>query len=392
MSLSLLVGLKNNLNYTQHFYAETRLLYPDIEIVFVSYHSTDGTHEWLDSLQDDHVKSYYENEERTLSDAYNKCIELATSEYVLFAHNDMVLTPGFIENLDPLKSENRVVFYTTIEPPIFADDERTWKIVRDFGADVATFQREELFQFSAEEQQKNARENRHTVPNTKVSFFLCAARNILLEVGGLDSLFNPMFCEDDDLILRLTLKGLEMVVSLNAICYHFVSKTSRFSEEYSQRTKQIERQSNRNFIRKWGFRANSPIRKKYNIGFVVAKGNLAVLRELEPWCSTIYIDIDAEPYLTEEQPRTTFNLRKKIKSLLAKKENGILVSLNATKFNAEQVAKIEFIHEAIYARISKPRSLLSRLLPIGSLTFRWNGYRIQIVDPTSYENDLIRKF
>jgi GT2 family glycosyltransferase len=392
MSFSLLVGLKNNLIYTQHFYAETRLLYPEIEIVFVSYHSTDGTHEWLDSLQDEHVKYYYEHAERTLSDTYNKCTELATSEYVIFAHNDMVLTPGFIENLASLQSAHRVISYTTVEPPIFADDERPGKIVRDFGADIATFQLKALFQFSQKEQQKNSQENRTLADSNKVSFFLCAARKVLLEIGGLDSLFNPMFCEDDDLILRLNLKGLEMVVSLNAICYHFVSKTSRFSEEYSHRTQQIEAQSNRNFIRKWGFRNSSSLKKKYNIGLVVVNGNVAILRELEPWCSTIYIDADSETYLAEEQPRTSFDLRKKIKPFAEKKVNGIVVSVDAKKVDTEKLAKIEYLHEAIHARIVKPKSLLSRLFTFGPSTFKWNGYRIRIIDPTSYENQLINKF
>jgi len=207
----------------------------------------------------------------------------------------------------------------------------------------------------------------------------------------LDSLFNPMFCEDDDLILRLNLKGLEMVVSLNAICYHFVSKTSRFSEEYSHRTKQIEAQSNRNFIRKWGFRNNSSLKKKYDIGLVVRNGNVAILRELEPWCSTIYIDTNPETYLAEEQPRTSFDLRRKIKPLAEKKGNGIVVSVDAKKLDAGKLAQIESLHEVIHARIIKPKSLFSRLLTIGAPTFKWNGYRIRIIDPISYETQLINK-
>ena len=51
-NISLLVGLKNNLDYNKHFYLTTRELYPDVEICFVSYGSTDGTHEWLNSLND----------------------------------------------------------------------------------------------------------------------------------------------------------------------------------------------------------------------------------------------------------------------------------------------------------------------------------------------------
>ena len=49
-NISLLVGLKNNLDYNKHFYDTTRELYPNVELCFVSYGSTDGTHEWLETL------------------------------------------------------------------------------------------------------------------------------------------------------------------------------------------------------------------------------------------------------------------------------------------------------------------------------------------------------
>ena len=61
MNISLLVGLKNNLDYSKHFYTTSRSLYPNVEICFVSYGSTDGSHEWLESLQDINVKWYYSN-------------------------------------------------------------------------------------------------------------------------------------------------------------------------------------------------------------------------------------------------------------------------------------------------------------------------------------------
>ena len=96
-----------------------------------------------------------------------------------------------------------------------------------------------------------------------------------------------MFCEDDDLIHRLDLLDLKLITSLDAICYHFVSKTSRFSEEYQTRTQQIEANSNRNFIRKWGER-NTLV--KYDIGLVVDNCGLPLLNALEPYCSNIYLD------------------------------------------------------------------------------------------------------
>ncbi|QKZ14831.1 glycosyltransferase family 2 protein [Spirosoma sp. KUDC1026] len=388
MTFSLLVGLKNNLVYTQYFYTQTRLLYPNIELVFVSFNSTDGTHQWLDSLQDKRVRYYYEERDRTLSDTYNKCIELATSDYVVFAHNDMVLAPGFIEQLTALQTDEQVLFYTTVEPPIFADDPRPGKIVRDFGADVAMFQRDAFFQFAQAEQQRNEQASQTAVTTSKGIFFLSASRNLLLDIGGLDPLFNPMFCEDDDLLLRFGLKGVEMVVGLNVLCYHFVSKTSRFSEEYVNRTRQIELQSNRNFVRKWGFRNSDHSKHKYDIGLILTNGTVAALWELEPWVSTIYTDLDPAAYILEEQPTTAVDLTKKIKPLTAERNSGVLVSIDAGKAPLDQIT---FLSEIIYNRINKPKSALKkfwyRLFP----AFTWRGYRIRIIDPTTHETRLIHK-
>jgi hypothetical protein len=75
-NISLLIGLKNNLDYNKHFYETTRALYPDVEICFVSYGSTDETHEWLDTLQDNNLKYFYSDEQKTFSDTFNKAAEL----------------------------------------------------------------------------------------------------------------------------------------------------------------------------------------------------------------------------------------------------------------------------------------------------------------------------
>lgn len=391
MTFSLLVGLKNNLVYTQYFYTQTRLLYPTIELVFVSFNSIDGTHQWLDSLQDEYVVYHYEDRECTLSDTYNKCIELATSDYVVFAHNDMVLAPGFIEQLTALQTNQRVIFYTTVEPPIFADDPRPGKIVRDFGADVDTFQRDNFFQFAAAEQQQNEQTGQTAIATSKGIFFLSASRKLLLDMGGLDPLFNPMFCEDDDLLLRLGLKKVGMVIGLNVLCYHFVSKTSRFSDEYAHRTRQIEQQSNRNFIRKWGFRNSAAIRQKYDIGLILINGTLAALHELEPWSSTIYTDLDPTSYIQAEQPLTAIDLSEKIRPLTAKRTNGILISLDARQADTGRREQVAFLPEIIHHRINKPRSSLKRLWYRLFPAFTWRGYRIRIIDPTTYETQLIDK-
>ena len=55
---------------------------------------------------------------------------------------------------------------------------------------------------------------------------------------------------------------------------------------------------------------------KYDIGFVAYNCDKNLLRELEPWCSKIYLDSGSDyigEYTKEEQPDTRFNLDERVK-------------------------------------------------------------------------------
>lgn len=326
-NISLLVALKNNLEYNKHFYQTTRKIYPEVEICFSSYGSTDGTHEWLQEIQlkDPNVQCWWSDINGNFSDNFNKAASLATKEYVVFLHNDIVLAPGFIENLEKHINPNTIVSYTTIEPPIFAGHERPGKIIKDLGIDLETFNSEELYKFAIE---KQIEYKDKTEPG--IVFFMCMPKDKYLEIGGLDNLYNPMFCEDDDLILRWKLLGLNCITSLDAICYHFVSKTSRFSEEYQQRTQQIEMQSNRNFIRKWG---SKDFKAKYDIGYIIHNCPPQNLSTFELLASIIYVDCPFQDYINVEQLNTKFDLTKRIKGINEPKVNQILVEFDCSKLN-----------------------------------------------------------
>ena len=373
MNISLLVGLKNNLDYNRHFYTTTRNLYPDVEICFVSYGSTDGTHEWLHTLNDHNVHYHCSTEQKTFSDTFNKAAELATKEYVAYLHNDIALAPGFLENLHKHVAPNRIVSYTTIEPPIFAGHERPGKIIKDLGADLNTFDLEALYNFTKEKQV----EYKDKI-EFGITFFMCMPRKTLLEVGGMDNLFSPMFCEDDDIINRFKLLGLETFTALDAICYHFVSKTSRFSEEYQNRTQVIEARSNRNYVRKWGSRGSV---KKYDIGFVVSNCNYDLLTFLEPWCSTIYVDDEMQVltthYIDAEQKHTKFNLDKKIKDLKHTIPNNDVI----VKFDGKQLT-----NESFQLLIQLPE-IIAESGEVGD--FELDIFKISIYSTETYEHKLI---
>jgi hypothetical protein len=295
----------------------------------------------------------------------------------MYLHNDIVLAPGFIENVEKHLNSNKVVSYTTIEPPIFAGHERPGKIIKDFGTSLESFNQLDLFKFVANKQQEC---NNQT--ETGITFFMCMPRKTLLEIGGMDNLYNPMFCEDDDLIKRFRLLGLELITSLDAICYHFVSKTSRFSEEYQNRTQQIEYNSNKNFIRKWGSR-NSDV--KYNIAFVVKNGNLSILEALEPWCDRIYVNERFEvigrmwDYVEREQENTKFDLSKRV--LTIEHNDPLLENDIVVEFDTKQVTQQSF------GIIQQLPEILKESGEIG--TFELDIFKITINSMIEYQNDLI---
>jgi GT2 family glycosyltransferase len=339
--ISLLVALKNNLEYTKHFYKTTRAIYPEVEICFSSYNSTDDTHEWLQEIQlkDPYTQCWWSEIYGNFSDNFNKAASLATKDYVAFLHNDIVVAPGFIENLEKYCNLNTVVSYTTIEPPIFAGHERPGKIIYDLGVELETFDINKFYKFAnqATEQYKDKTES-------GIVFFMCMSKNKYLEIGGLDNLYNPMFCEDDDLILRWKLAELNTITSLDAITYHFVSKTSRFSEEYQQRTQQIELQSNRNFLRKWG---NKDFKAKYDIGYIIKNCNPQLVPTLELFASTIYVDCPYQDYISVEQPNTKFDLNKRIKNINDPKTNQILIEFDATQLNQNNFQLLQQLPQII---------------------------------------------
>lgn len=375
-NISLVVALKNNLEYNKHFYETTRDLYPELEICFSSFNSTDGTHEWLDSLNDPFTKVFHTNEEGIFSDNFNKATELATKEYVAYAHNDMVLAPGFIENLEKHVDPNNVVSYTTIEPPIFAGHERPGKLIKDLGVELETFNKEELYKFALEKQEEYKDK---TEPG--ITFFMCMAKDKVMSIGGLDNLFSPMFCEDDDLILRFKLLGLNLITSLDSICYHFVSKTSRFSEDYKTKTQIIEKNSNRNFIRKWGFRS-SVHNKRYNKVLVISNCDFIMLANLEPWGDKIYIDDNGQyltnQYINEERKNTKYDLTKRI---FDKKfnipEGDIIIEFDGRLINQESFNILQNLSD-----------IITESGEVGK--FQLDIFNITINNMKSYEENLIK--
>ncbi|ANF51085.1 hypothetical protein A0O34_11420 [Chryseobacterium glaciei] len=383
-NISLLIGLKNNLQYSKSCYNSIRENYPDTEIVFVSYGSSDGTDEWLNSLKDENLVYFSSPEEKTLSDTYNKAMEISTKNYVCFLHNDMVIGRNFLSEISNSLLKYNLVYYKVIEPPVFASDKRLWKEIQDFGSDFETFKFDDFFKFESNQEKQ---EGAYT---EDVSFFLAAKREILLKINGLDPLFKPMFCEDDDLILRLRMSGEKTFVCPNAIVYHFVSKTSRFSEEFEKKTKKIEENSLRNFIRKWGFVNQSKTKSKLNYGLILENPNEESIRTLEIFVDHIYSDYDASEYIKDEQKNTLFNLKEKFKPKNADLSDDILIKFDAKKLSEKNMHSFRNLADIIEELKNSKKSFFDKLFSKPNF-FKINNLKIEILRENSYEKQLITR-
>jgi hypothetical protein len=187
-----------------------------------------------------------------------------------------------------------------------------------------------------------------------------------------------MWSSDDDLHLRYKIGGFEHKVS-SAYVYHFVSKTSRANNDYEQ----AEISSNRNFVRKWGFRQSKHF-KKYNIAFVVKNCNLEMMTMLEPWCDRLYTDDEMGVlfayYYDAEQKNTSYDLEKRIlttKYNYPLTENDIVIEFNGRDLNQESFNIIQNLSD-----------IITESGEIGK--FELDIFTITINDIKSYEESLIK--
>jgi GT2 family glycosyltransferase len=314
MNISFVLAVYNNLHLTKECYRRLRDVYPDAGLVISSGGSTDGTKEWLESLDDENLSYIHDDDRISFSDNYNAGIKIVDTEKLVLIHNDMVIGEGFLEALERLLVPNRLLSYVTIEPPIFRGHNRPGKVILDLGTGFHDFND---YNFNNYVQQWNKTDNLHE----GAVFFMSGYKDMFENVGLFDGFsFFPCFCEDDDFLIRAKLKGYELKTCDSAITYHFVSQTSRFSEEMKNNRQMIEMNSNRNFLRKWGIPIHSFSELRYwednsfkypffKMGLITK--NKSKISLYEPFFDKINLGEIPDEYIQNEQKNTNYDLRSK---------------------------------------------------------------------------------
>ena len=395
MKISLIQPSRNNLKYLKWSYDAIRKNQGnhEVQICVADDASTDGTWEWCNEMmqKDENFDAILNWSEKRLGHTilYDKLInEVAKHDICMIYHADMYLCPGALDAIEWHLKDKTIVSLTRIEPPLHPPGPE--KILVGFGVEPEEFDEDKLLRFI--EDSKADRINKTTEGIFAPWAFY---KKDFQEIGGHDPLYAPQSKEDSDIFNRFQLNDIKFVQTWEGCVYHMTCRGSRRNtldkanniyEDSPEWLEQNER-SSRNFIRKWGhFVKHDKFMKpvippKYNIGINVYNCNLNLLKVLEPWCSTIFVDNNKMQYITTEQPFTSFKLSNKVlgkEQMNANTICGVMIEIDGNRFTNEDFRFIQNISEILAN---------DKELDVGS--FQLGNLNITINNLQTYEKELI---
>jgi len=392
-TISFIQPSRNNLKYLQWSYNSIRknLGYRH-EICWGDDFSDDGTWEWMKEIADkDKNVKIYRNEGPTRlghTILYDTLVDMATNDIVMIYHADMYACPKLDEEILKHLERGKVVSATRIEPPLHPDGPE--KVLKDFGIEPEEFDEMGLMTFLDEGIDYTKK------PTNGIFAPWAIYKDDFQSIGGHDPLYAPQSKEDSDIFNRFKLAGYELIQTWRGFVYHMTCRGSRFKDgamrnpagqvfmkgrESSEWLAQNLR-STRNFIRKWGHMVKHDeylkpiVPPKYKVYFKAYNCDGNLLRELEPWCSKIYVDTYVEDYIDKEQPDTQFDLNERIYSIDSDKSNDIII-----RFDAEKLTPQNF---QILVNLSE---ILQESGEVG--TMELEIFKFEIKSLKTYEKELI---
>lgn len=377
---------RNNLEFLKLAYKSLRDLKTKHEILVLDDASTDGTQEWIKSLNDGDLIIYHNPgpERIGIVGMFDKGIEMAKTEIIFAFHADMVAGPDLDINILKHLKTGTIVSATRVEPPLHPHGPE--KITMDFGIEAEEFKEKEFIDFY--NQVINYNRDKFT---EGIFAPWCMYKSDYLAIGGHDPLFAPQSKEDSDLFNRFVLNEYKIIQSWDALVYHFTCRGSRFNKysggdsgKNSPEWIYTTTKNGKEFMRKWGhFIKHDEYMKpiippKYNIGFVVDNCSVDMLKILEPSCDTIYInDLSIiNEYISIEQKNTKFNLQERVKHDDGIYSNNIIVKFNGNDLNNSNFNFIQNLSE-----------IIKNSGEIGNMEY--DIFKLRINSMESFETDLI---
>jgi GT2 family glycosyltransferase len=237
--ISIVIPLYNHLGETREMLSSLLASLQgrdDYEIVMNDDGSTDGTREWLDTLDHPRIKTLKNDANSGFSRTCNVAVRESRGEVLVLANNDLVYAPAWLEPMLALLEDSALL------AGVIGNVQRAVNggYIDHAGVDVNY--RGQLDHIKIVTQ---AEADAGSVQRYAVTAACCMLwREVFDAVGGLDERY-VNGCEDMDLCLKVTRLGLRHYVALRSVIHHHVSLTRSRASLQNERNSEL-------LYREWG--------------------------------------------------------------------------------------------------------------------------------------------
>ena len=251
MKISILIPSFNNLSYLKFFLnslKENSLFEHEIVI-----HVNDGSDGTLDFVQKSNFKFTHSKENIGLCSSMNKAYKLTTSDFLLYAHDDMYFCKNWDKYLIDEINKQKNNFYYLSGTNVST---RFGLINYNCGDTLENFDEIKFLKFCIDDNTPDL-QSAHWAPHL-------IHRELWDKIGGFSEEFNPGDGSDPDFCMKLWLENVRIFKGISKFkVYHFNSLTTR-----NNKVKMND--GTKNFLLKYGF--NPKFFRKYYL-----KGNNSII-------------------------------------------------------------------------------------------------------------------
>ena len=251
MKISIIIPTYNNLDYLRFFlFSLKKNSAFEHEIIL---HINDGSDGTLDHAIKNDIKYTHSKNNIGLCSSMNKAYSLSTSNYILYAHDDMYFCKNWDKYLiNEIQQQKDNLYYlsgTNVST-------KYGLINYDCGSTFDSFDEKKFLEFCSTD----------TTPDLQSSHWAphLIHRELWDKIKGFSEEFNPGDGSDPDFCMKLWLKNVRIFKGISKFkVYHFNSKTTR-------NKKVILNNGTKTFLKKYGFNPRF-FRKHY------LKGNISII-------------------------------------------------------------------------------------------------------------------
>lgn len=204
----------------------------NFELIAVNNGSSDGTREFFESLEG-RIKSIHYAVNQGGDIPFNHALELVEGKYTVFISNDLIFTPGWLDNLlTCIESDPKIGMVVPVSS--FSSNYQQVKLPYS--------NIEELHHAALSYNKSDSRKWEDKV--RLITYMFLMRTDLLKAVGGIDAIYHPGGFEDDDLSFKVRRAGYRLILARDTFIHHYGSLTMQ--GDYAK-SRLLER--NRSFFR-----------------------------------------------------------------------------------------------------------------------------------------------